>query len=67
MAIEPKYRPGQLVEITIAGSRYVALVKSSSRATHHGKPAMLQVEWTGEPPRNYQVEYITEQGLKLVK
>ena len=47
--------------------RYVGLVLSASRATHRGKPPMLKVEWVGDPPRDYPVEYVTEQGLKLVK
>jgi len=67
MAIECKYEPGQLVEIRIDGVRYVGLVLSASRATHRGKPPMLKVEWVGDPPRDYPVEYVTEQGLKLVK
>ena len=67
MAIECKYEPGQLVEITIAGVRYVALVLSTTRARRRGQPPMLKVEWVGKPPRDYRVECITEQGLKLVK
>ena len=67
MAIEPTYEPGQLIEITIAGSRYVALVLSATRAPRRGAPPMIRVQWVGEPPRDYQVEYITQQGLKLVK
>lgn len=67
MAIEPKYNPGQLVEITIAGVRYVGLVLSANRATRRGSPPMLKVQWVGEAPRDYQVEYVPEIGLKPVR
>ena len=67
MALYAKYSPADLVEITIAGVRYVGLVLSTIPAPRRGMWPMLQVEWTGKPPRDYQVEWITDQGLKLVQ
>ena len=67
MALYSKYSPGQLVEITIAGQRYVGLVLSTTPAPRRTMSPMLKVEWTGEAPRDYQVEYISEEGLRLVK
>ena len=67
MALYSKYSPGQLVEITIAGQRYVGLVLSTTPAPRRAMSPMLKVEWTGEAPRDYQVEYISEAGLRLVK
>jgi hypothetical protein len=67
MALKSKYNPGQLVEITIAGQRYVGLVLSTTPAPRRAMNPMLKVEWTGEAPRDYQVEYISEEGLRLVK
>jgi hypothetical protein len=67
MALYSKYNPADLIEITIAGVRYIGLVLSTTPAPRRGMLPMLQVEWTGEPPRDYSVEWITEQGIKLVK
>ena len=67
MARYAKYSPADLVEITIAGVRYVGLVLSTMPAPRRNMYPMLQAEWTGEPPRDYRVEWITEQGLKLVQ
>ena len=67
MSLYSKYSPADLVEITIAGVRYVGLVLSTTPAPRRNMYPMLQVEWTGDPPRDYRVEWITEQGLRLVK
>jgi hypothetical protein len=67
MALKAKYSPGQLVQITISDHRYVGLVLSTTPAPRRGMSPMLKVEWVGEAPRDYQVEYISEQGLRLVK
>ena len=67
MALYSKYSPGDLIEITIAGTRYMGLVLSTMPAPRRGMLPMIQVEWSGEPPRDYQVEYISDQGLKMVK
>jgi hypothetical protein len=67
MALYTKYSPGDLVEITIAGVRFMGLVLSTMPAPRRGMPPMLQVEWSGEPPRDYRLEWISDQGLKMVK
>ena len=67
MSLYSKYSPADLVEITIAGVRYVGLVLSTTPAPRLNMLPMLKVEWSGKPPRDYQVEWITEQGLRLVK
>ena len=67
MALYPKFSSGDLVQITIAGERYVGLVLSTMPAPKRGMPPMLQVQWSGNPPRDYQVEWISEQGIKMVK
>ena len=67
MALYSKYSRSALIEITIAGVRYVGLVLSTMPAPRRNMHPMLQVEWTGEPPRDYRVEWITEQGLRLVQ
>ena len=66
MAIEPKLQPGQLVECTIAGVRYVALVLSTMRAPRRGMSPMVKVEWVGETPRNYRTEFIEDHAVKPV-
>jgi len=67
MAIEPKHEPGDLVEITIDGVRYVALVLSTTRAPRRGMSPMVQVQWVGNPPRDYPVEYVEDHAVKPVQ
>lgn len=55
------------MEITIAGDRYIGLVLCATSPQHPGEAPMLRVQWVGKPPRDFPVEYITEQGLRLVK
>ena len=67
MALYSKHSPADLIEITIAGVRHVGLVLSTTPAPRRGMLPMLQVQWSGTPPRDYQVEWISEQGVKKVK
>ena len=67
MAIESKLEPGQLVECTIAGERYVGLVLSTRMALRRGTSPMVKVQWSGAPPRDYRVEHVEEQLLRPVK
>jgi hypothetical protein len=67
MAIIPKHEPGDLVETTIAGVRYVALVLSTTRAPRRGMSPMVQVQWVGNSPRDYSVEYVEDHAVKPVK
>jgi len=64
MPIEPKLKPGQLVQATIAGDRYVGLVLSTRRALRRGMSPMIEVQWSGEPPRDYRVEHVEESLLR---
>jgi len=63
----PKLKPGELVEVTIAGQRYMGLVLSVATALRRGKSPMIEVQWSGDPPRNYRVEHIEEYLLTPVK
>ena len=67
MAIIPKHEPGDLVEISIGGVRYVALVLSPTPAPRRGMSPMVQVQWVGKAPRDYPVEYVEDYAVKRVK
>jgi len=67
MAIMPKIKAGQLVEAMIAGEKHLGLVLGSSQATRRGQSPMIKVEWAGDPPRDYRIEYVEERLLKIVK
>ena len=67
MALKSKHVPGQLVEVTIAGQRYMALVLSTIPAPRRGMSPMIQVQWVGDAPRDYQVEYVEDHAVKPVK
>jgi hypothetical protein len=67
MALKSKHVPGDLVEITIAGHRYVALVLTTTPAPRRGMSPMVQVQWVGRAPRDYQVEYVEDHAVKPVK
>ena len=66
MAITPKHEPGDLVECTIAGVRYVALVLSTTRAPRRGMSPMVQVQWVGTAPRDFPIEYVEDHAVKPV-
>jgi hypothetical protein len=67
MTIMPKFKPGQLVEFTMANERYVGLVKKTSLSPRRGMDPMVLVGWCGSPPRDYEEEYVEQSILKLVE
>ena len=67
MAIEPRHQPGELVECTIAGTRYVGLVLSTMRAPRRGMSPMVKVEWVGQTPRDYRTEFVEDHAVKPVQ
>ena len=67
MAIIPQHEPGDLVETTIAAVRYGALVLSSTRSPRRCMSPMVQVQWGGDSPRDYSVEYVEDHAVKPVK
>ena len=67
MVIVPKLEPGQLVEASIAGEKYLALVVSTRHALRRGQSPMIYVRWCGNSPRNYEEEHVEESLLRIVK
>jgi hypothetical protein len=67
MAIKPKLRPGDLVELKSSDYRFLGLVKRASYARRRGESPMIYVEWCGLAPRIYPQQYVEESLLKIVK
>jgi hypothetical protein len=67
MSIMPKLERGQLAEVTISGVRYLGLIKKTAMAPRRGMSPMVLIEWCGDPPRDYQEEYVEEHLLKLIE
>tara|TARA_R100000808_G_C2142681_1_gene150432 strand:- start:1978 stop:2193 length:216 start_codon:yes stop_codon:yes gene_type:complete len=66
MAIMPKLKPGDLVELKYSDYPFLALVVKTTIARRRGESPQIHVEWCGLPPRIYNKNILDESLLTLV-
>tara|TARA_Y100001973_G_C5143184_1_gene304015 strand:- start:744 stop:950 length:207 start_codon:yes stop_codon:yes gene_type:complete len=67
MSILPKLQPGDLVEYSLDGYKFLALVKATIPALRRGHPVMLAVEWCGLRPKIFPGDYVPAKDVWKVR